>query len=80
MLDKILELFDNEFGKVIILSEDKITIDIKDSVEEVLLNKRICKISIRPFLYDKRKELISKIYCNLKGDENKNKFKKRLII
>jgi hypothetical protein len=78
MLDKILELFDNEFGKVIILSEDKITIDIKDSVEEVLLNKRICKISIRPFLYDKRKELISKIYCNLKGDENKNKFKKEV--
>lgn len=78
MLDKILELLDDKFGKVIVLSEDKITIDIKDSVEEVLLNKKICKISVKPFLYDKRKELISKIYCNLNGNENSSKFKKEI--
>jgi 3',5'-cyclic AMP phosphodiesterase CpdA/adenylate kinase family enzyme len=78
MLDKILHLLDDNFGKVIVLSEDKFNIDIKDSVEEALVNKKICKIYIRPFLYDKRKELISKVYCKLNQNENKSKFKKEI--
>ncbi|MDD4048928.1 MAG: metallophosphoesterase [Clostridia bacterium] len=71
--ERILELFDKSFCKVIILSEDKIDLDIPKRVVDALTEKKVERINIRPFLYDKRKELISKVYSksNLLDDNSK---------
>lgn len=71
-LEKILELFDRLFSKVILFSEEKVDLNIRKQILEALTEKKVGQISIRPFLYDKRKLLISKVYsiCSVPGEDN----------
>jgi len=59
--EKIIELFEGIFSKIIIFSEERINFDIHKQVVETLVNKKVIEIDIKPFWYTKRKELIEKV-------------------
>ncbi|MCM1991167.1 metallophosphoesterase [Oceanirhabdus seepicola] len=61
-LDKVLDHYDDMFSNIVLFSEEKIDLNIQKQVIETLVKKKVGKISIKPFLYDKRKLLISKAY------------------
>lgn len=61
-LDRVLEYYDYMFSKVILFSEEKIDLHIQKQVIDNLTDKKVGQIFIKPFLYDKRKVLISKAY------------------
>lgn len=56
--EKIIELFEGIFSKIIIFSEERINFDIHKQVVETLVNKKVIEIDIKPFWYTKRKELM----------------------
>ncbi|WP_164473164.1 metallophosphoesterase [Clostridium sp. E02] len=60
-LEKIMSYFENFFSKIIIFSEEKISFDIHKQVVDAFNDKRTVEISIKPFWYNKRKELIKKV-------------------
>lgn len=72
-LNKILDEYNDMFDKIVLFSEQEIDLNIKKRVIDQLTDKQVEYLSIRPFLYDKRKILISKAYdqSHLPEDENK---------
>lgn len=68
-LDKILAHYDDMFSKIILFSEDEININIQKLVVDALTEKKVAHMVIKPFLYDKRKELIKKVLAFKKSTE-----------
>lgn len=57
-LNKILNYFENKFCKILVFSEEQLDFDIHKQVLEVFAGKKSIQITIKPFWYTKRKELI----------------------
>ncbi len=57
----LLDFLERNFGQVIIFSEEKINLDIKRQVVNSMVEKKTLQLDIKPFLYVKRKKLISNI-------------------
>ena len=57
----MLKFLENNFGKTIVFSEEKLDLDIKKQVVDMLIEPDTLNIVIKPFLYVKRKKLISNI-------------------
>lgn len=68
-LDSLLILFKKFFGKIIILGEENNNLDIKKHVVDVMAEKDTLHLIIKPFLYAKRKKLISNILTCSRGSE-----------
>ncbi len=65
VFDTLLTFLENNFEKVIIFSEEKIDLDIRKQVVSAMVEEDLLHLSIKPFLYVKRKKLISNILsCN----------------
>lgn len=60
-LNKLLEFFELNFGKVIIFTEDKLNLNIRKQVVDVMVDSDTLNLTIKPFLYVKRKKLISNV-------------------
>ncbi|WP_324824302.1 metallophosphoesterase [Sinanaerobacter sp. ZZT-01] len=56
--DALIQYLDNNFDQIIIFSEEKLNLDIRKQVVDALIEEETIEISIKPFLYKKRKELI----------------------
>lgn len=75
ILLKFLEL---NFGKVIVFTEEKLDLDIKKQVVDIMADLDTLNLSIKPFLYVKRKKLISNILesDNTRGCDVENETKR----
>lgn len=64
-LNTLLDYLEDDFGKIILFSEDKIDLDIRKQVVDLMVESDTLNLTIKPFLYVKRKKLISNILlCN----------------
>lgn len=73
---ELLGLLNELFGHVIIFSEEQVSVDVKRKVYDALLFKELpVQVSIKPFLYTKRRELIARILTNT-GKYNKKEVEK----
>ena len=61
ILNTLLKFLDNNFGKIIVFSEEKIDLDIKKQVVDMMIEPDTVNMTIKPFLYVKRKRLINNI-------------------
>lgn len=68
-LDILLKYLEDNFAKIIVLSEEKMDLDIKKQVIDVMIEPDSLNMVIKPFLYVKRKKLISNILAGEKGTE-----------
>lgn len=73
VLEKLIRYFEDIFESIVIFSEDKIDLNMQKKVEDVLVDKKIIHINIRPFLYQKRKMLIEKLYDSIHTNSNLEK-------
>jgi len=77
VLDVLVDYLAQNMGQIIIFSEEKIELNLKKQVVDVLINDDEITFKIKPFLYDKRKELIgnilklSKTECNIENETTK---------
>ena len=78
IFSKMLNEFYNQFSKTILISEEKINLNIQKQIVDALTEEKIGQLNIKPFLYNKRKELISKLY-NLYSTENNSPNNKEMI-
>lgn len=71
-LEKVFEVFYDLFDKIVLFSDERVNLNIKKQVVDALTEEKVGHLSIRPFLYDKRKLLISKVYgiCCLPGEDD----------
>ncbi len=60
-LNKLLEFLELNFGKVIIFTEEKLDLNIRKQVVDIMVDSDTLNLTIKPFLYLKRKKLISNI-------------------
>lgn len=77
-LEKMLNYYDDMFNEVVFFSEEKIDLNIGKQVIDTLTEKNVGKISIKPFFYDRRKMLISKVCDSAHLSDNVDD-KKKLI-
>ena len=63
-LDTILKYYGQRFDKEILFVDEKLNLNVEKRVMDVMVAKVIGDMSIRPFLYDKRRELIEKVYLS----------------
>ena len=64
----LLKLLGENFGKIVLFSDEKIELDIRKRVVEAMVERETLNISIKPFLYVKRKQLINNVlYLNNKA-------------
>ncbi len=68
-LNSLLKFLEKEFGKIIVFSEEKMGLDIKKQVVDMMIEPNTLNMVIKPFLYVKRKKLISNILSCDKGVE-----------
>lgn len=61
ILNTLLKFLENNFGKIILFSEEKMELDIKKQVVDMMIEPDTLNMVIKPFLYVKRKKLISNI-------------------
>ena len=61
ILNILLEFLENNFGKIILFCEEKMDLDIKKRVLDIMIEPDTLNMVIKPFLYVKRKKLISNI-------------------
>jgi len=61
ILNTLLKFLDNNFGKIIVFSEEEIDLDIKKQVVDMMIEPDTVNMTIKPFLYVKRKRLINNI-------------------
>lgn len=57
----LLEFLELNFGKVIVFTEEKLDLDIKKQVVNIMVNSDTLNLTMKPFLYVKRKRLISNV-------------------
>lgn len=68
-LNILLNFLEENFGKVIVFTEEKLDLDIRKQVVDIMADSGTLNLMIKPFLYVKRKKLISNILeANNKGD------------
>lgn len=60
-LNTLLKFLENNFGKIIVFSEEKMDLDIRKQVVDMMIEPDTLNMVIKPFLYVKRKKLISNI-------------------
>ena len=71
-LEALVDYLAQNMGQIIIFSEDNIDLNLRKQVVDVLANDDKITFKIKPFLYDKRKELIENILkqsddsCNIR--------------
>ena len=63
VLDKLIIEFENCFGTIILFSEETIDLDIKRQVIDAVNDDNVV-LTIEPFLYKKRRKLISNVLAN----------------
>lgn len=61
VLDKLIEVLKEECGKIFVFADEKIEINVRKQVVNAMVEKDVLHISIKPFLYVKRKKLINNI-------------------
>lgn len=78
ILNILLEFLQKNFEKVIIFTEEKLDLDIKRQVVDIMVDSSTLNLTIKPFLYVKRKKLISNILetnntgdCNIENETKK---------
>lgn len=59
-LDNLMNILKEYMGQIIVFREDKINLDVRNQVVDTVLDNELT-LNIKPFLYDKRKMLISNI-------------------
>lgn len=59
--ESLMQYLENKFGTIIIFSEEKLDLDIRKQVVDALVEEKTIQISIKPFLYTKRKTLIGNV-------------------
>lgn len=69
IFNTLLKFFEKHFGKIVVFSEEKIDLDIKRQVVDMMIKQDTLNMMIKPFLYVKRKQLISNILSCNKGNE-----------
>ena len=57
----LLEFLERNFGKVIVFTEEKLDLDIKKQVVNIMVESDTLNLTMKPFLYVKRKRLISNV-------------------
>lgn len=57
----LLDFLELNFGKVIVFTEEKLDLDIRKQVVDIMVDLSTLNLTIKPFLYVKRKKLISNI-------------------
>ena len=57
-LKNLLSVMDKNFSKIIVLGDDMLNLNIRDQVMNALMESMTIQVSIKPFLYSKRKLLI----------------------
>lgn len=62
--ESLMYYLEKNFGTIIIFSEEKINLDIRKQVVDALVEEKTIQISIKPFLYLKRKTLIGNVLRN----------------
>ncbi len=78
-LKLLLEVFDSYFGKIIIFTEEKLELDIKKQVVDIMVEADTLYLTIKPFLYVKRKKLINNILsCRMNDDFDVEKETKKI--
>ena len=71
ILNTLFKFLESNFGKVIVFSEEKMDLDIKKQVVDVMIEPDTLNMMIKPFLYVKRKKLISNILsCDKSNERN----------
>ena len=68
-LNILLEFLEINFGKVIVFTEEKLDLDIKKQVVNIMVDSHTLNLTMKPFLYVKRKRLISNV---LEANNNGN--------
>ncbi|MFI3171811.1 MAG: metallophosphoesterase, partial [Eubacteriales bacterium] len=63
ILEKLIKFIEGKFGKILIIGENSAQFDIHQQVIDSLVEDRI-KLTVKPFLYKKRKMLIKTILNN----------------
>lgn len=78
ILNVLLEFLEKTFGKVIVFTEEKLDLDIRKQVVDIMVDSAAMFLTIKPFLYVKRKMLISNILevnnvgkCNIESETKK---------
>ncbi|SHI86667.1 Calcineurin-like phosphoesterase [Dethiosulfatibacter aminovorans DSM 17477] len=72
--NRLMQYLENNFSTIIVFCEEKINFDIRNQVVDALVDEKTIQMSIKPFLYLKRKELISNVLHNgSSGIENIDK-------
>lgn len=60
-LAALISFLEQQIGHIIIFSEDEINLNVRKQVLETLVDENDLTVHIKPFLYNKRKVLISKV-------------------
>lgn len=67
VMGKLLAFLEDNFEKVILFSEEMLDLNIRQQVVDAMMERNTLNLTIKPFLYVKRKKLISNILsCNEK--------------
>lgn len=61
ILNTLLKFLEDNFGKIIVFSEERMDLDIRKQVVDIMIEPDTLNMTIKPFLYIKRKKLISNI-------------------
>lgn len=66
---KLISYLESNFGKLFLFSEEKIDLNIRKQVVDIMSNTDSLNLTIKPFLYVKRKQLIFNILsCNKENE------------
>lgn len=60
-LGTLINFLEKHMSQIIVCSEEKINLNVRNQVVEILVHEHDLTLNIKPFLYDKRKILISNI-------------------
>lgn len=69
-LDKLMNFLEKQMSQIIVCSEDHIDLNVRKQVVDTLVHEDDLTLNIKPFLYDKRKILISNILKHSSKDYN----------
>lgn len=69
-LNKLMNFLEKQMSQIIVCSEDHIDLNVRKQVVDTLVHEDDLTLNIKPFLYDKRKILISNILKHSSKDYN----------
>lgn len=78
ILDSLIATLVRNFGKIIVFNGEEVSLNVKRQLQELIENSDALNMSIKPFLYARRKELIGNILRDYTDEKDIDKKVKQI--